>query len=592
MQSEFVIEDSRSRSAPPADDIRAELERILSSPDLHASDRRRAFLRYVVEETLSGRADRLKGYTVATAVFGRDETFDSQTDPVVRLEARRLRRDLDGYYVDAGQHDPVRISIPKGSYIPHFEWIEAVPQPPVEEPATSLVKSAEPEVAGPGAARLRHVLTVVAIVAVLIVAGLAGWLLRGDGEAPAPGDADVGEPAVVVLPFEALGATQDGRYLADGISQELIGDLMKFPGFRLYTLPIGFSDGSSPKPVALGRDLGVAYVVRGMVRDDTDHVRVSAQLFDAATGQVLWTADFDRPSSPESLIRTQTELAGTIAAELGQPYGVVTKDLEVRQAPLGVSNMTSYVCVLRAYGYRRGFSRDEFDPVLGCLEEAVRRDPGYSDAWAMLGWMYMDAGRFGFAKTGDLQAQYQQGLVAAERAVKLDPDNPLALKALSSINYYMGHFDEAERLARKAVELNPNDPDALAQLGWRLAARGKFDEGISVLRHAIERTVNPPGWYFHFVAIDLYLKGDYGEMLKVAERSASDGSAVSQALIAIASAELGDREATRAALDNLPKSGPLARDPAEYFARHGATDRIVNALVTGLEKARAFASET
>ena len=72
VQSEFVIEDSRSRSAPPADDIRAELERILSSPDLHASDRRRAFLRYVVEETLSGRADRLKGYTVATAVFGRD----------------------------------------------------------------------------------------------------------------------------------------------------------------------------------------------------------------------------------------------------------------------------------------------------------------------------------------------------------------------------------------------------------------------------------------------------------------------------------------------------------------------------------------
>jgi hypothetical protein len=103
--------------APSKDDVQGELERILSSPRFQASEKRRAFLRYIVEETLSGRAERLKGYTIAVTVFGRDETFDSQADPVVRLEARRLRRDLDSYYVEAGSRDAVRISIPKGSYV-------------------------------------------------------------------------------------------------------------------------------------------------------------------------------------------------------------------------------------------------------------------------------------------------------------------------------------------------------------------------------------------------------------------------------------------------------------------------------------------
>ena len=79
-----------------------------------------------MEETLAGRADGLKGYAVEHAVFGRDETFDaSNPTRCVRFEARRLRRDLDSYYVDAGGRDPVRITIPKGGYVPHFEWHRA-----------------------------------------------------------------------------------------------------------------------------------------------------------------------------------------------------------------------------------------------------------------------------------------------------------------------------------------------------------------------------------------------------------------------------------------------------------------------------------
>jgi hypothetical protein len=101
--------------------VRRGLERILASPGFDASARNRRFLEYIVEETLAGRADRLKGLSIAIDVFGRDATIDPQHDPVVRIEAAKLRRSLERYYLIAGQDDPIRIDIPKGAYVPTFE---------------------------------------------------------------------------------------------------------------------------------------------------------------------------------------------------------------------------------------------------------------------------------------------------------------------------------------------------------------------------------------------------------------------------------------------------------------------------------------
>ena len=101
-------------------EIGAQLERVLASPDFNVPERARTFLKYVVTETLSGRADRIKAYSVAVEVFGRDPSFDPQSDPIVRIEAGRVRRALERYYLTAGASDPIVITIPKGSYVPAF----------------------------------------------------------------------------------------------------------------------------------------------------------------------------------------------------------------------------------------------------------------------------------------------------------------------------------------------------------------------------------------------------------------------------------------------------------------------------------------
>ena len=112
-------------SAPSADQVQGALDRVLASDVFRASPQLAAFLRYVVEATLRGEADRIKGYTIATGALGRDETFDPQTDPIVRVEAARLRRAIRRYYAGAGAGDTVQIELQLGSYVPAFRRVAA-----------------------------------------------------------------------------------------------------------------------------------------------------------------------------------------------------------------------------------------------------------------------------------------------------------------------------------------------------------------------------------------------------------------------------------------------------------------------------------
>lgn len=101
-------------------DVRAQVERIFDSPAFANSARLKDFLGHIVDEALAGRAGRIKGVTIAQGVFGADQSFDPETNSIVRVEAGRLRRRLSEYCAGAGHHDPILISVPKGSYAPAF----------------------------------------------------------------------------------------------------------------------------------------------------------------------------------------------------------------------------------------------------------------------------------------------------------------------------------------------------------------------------------------------------------------------------------------------------------------------------------------
>src|SRR5258708_3185702 len=111
--------DSVGDAAAP-DEIRAALERMSGRDVFSRSPQLGAFLRFVVEAVLRGKADRIKAYTIGVEVLRRDAKFDPQLDPIVRVEATRLRRAIERYYAGPGAADPVIVDLPRGSYVPTF----------------------------------------------------------------------------------------------------------------------------------------------------------------------------------------------------------------------------------------------------------------------------------------------------------------------------------------------------------------------------------------------------------------------------------------------------------------------------------------
>jgi Tol biopolymer transport system component len=158
--------------------VRPELDRILASATFRGAERSRTLLRFIVEEALQGRADRLKDYTLGSEALGRGETFDPRTDPVARVEAMRLRSRLDVYYATEGVSDPVRIVLPKGGYAPLFES-----RADVRRLSTAEEQRSTP-LAGRRSTWTSTVRWGAAACGLALIAGVVGWLV-GRGERPA-----------------------------------------------------------------------------------------------------------------------------------------------------------------------------------------------------------------------------------------------------------------------------------------------------------------------------------------------------------------------------------------------------------------------
>lgn len=574
--------------APSKDDIRAALERILASPDFFASDQRRKFLRFVVEESLAGRAQGLKGVVIAHEVFRRDDDFNSKSDPVVRLEARRLRRDLDSFYVGPGRAEPVRISIPKGGYAPEFETLHVVPtqiepsHPHMPQEDVPPGPAGEEERNPRRTTRTTPVLLVLLGLLALLGLGLL-WRSSTD-EAATPDPTEIDLPRVAILPFTALDPSPTSRTLAAGLGSELVHYLGQFRNLRLYAPSV--ENIAAQKLADLGQDPVPSYVVRGEVLTEGNRASVVVNLLKAGTDEMVWSDMYDLTLSPGSLIDLRDSVSAEIAAALGQSYGPLAADIQSSTDRDPPANLESYLCVLRAYSYRRSFTPAEFEPVRACLLAAVARNPGFGDAWAMLGWVRLDAARYGFVPPERVDATYAAALAAAERAQALDANNVLSLKALSAIHHHMGNYDEAEKFGWRALDLNPNDPGTLAQFGWRLAARGKFDEGVPLMERAIGRTVDPPAWYYHLLSIYHVTEDDPRRALELAENSAEKGSGFGNFLVAVAAGMLGDSEKAGSALEGMAVSPALVSDPAGFMRGHGATDEIVEKMMAGYAQAR------
>jgi TolB-like protein len=504
------------RLSPSAEAVTEELERVLASTDFVASDRLKRFLRFVVEEALAGRADRLHAYPIALEVLGRNPSFDPQADPVVRIEAGRLRRRLERYYLRAGQNDPIRIDIPKGGYVPTFEGR----QDPVSDPVLPAGEPVPPGARPPpsGTARPRWHWLAAGLLAGSLVAAL-GWLGMG---ALAPnlwsrGSQDATTalprgPKVAVLPFLNLSGDPGQAYLAEGITEQIVTDLARFKA--LFVLPTqSTAKYQSADPKDLNRELGVNYLLDGNVRRQSDTIKLSARLVDVQSGKIIWSETYGGELSPSNLFEIQENVSRQVSAIVASNYGLLAEAglAEAQRRP--PESFAAYDCVLRYHHYQRLVDRQEHAKVRACLERAVEVDPDYAEAWGVLANIYAQEHRLGFNPRPELYDSHERSLAMAQRAVELEPRNPTAQLILANAMFDRRNLAGFKAAGERAITLNPNDPDLLAHYGMRLTFMGEWERGVALVTKAIALSPEHPQWYLDPIIYYHYQTGDYERAL-------------------------------------------------------------------------------
>lgn len=553
---------SQAQSQPSAEDVRAQLERLVTSPDFDAPARARRFLRYIVEETLAGRAERIKAYSVGTEVFERDANFDAQSDPVVRIEAGRLRRALEHYYLLAGLSDPVIIDVPKGAYVPHFT-LRAVPgveavYPP--DPDTPLPPHPAPPLPQPRRALWLGLGTV------LLAAALIGfaWLSTSRQTPPPPVLASPARapsgPTVVVMPFANLGEGPETKIYAQGLTEEVLSQLARFK--ELSVLGRETSQGIPPGADAAGirRELGIRYVLEGSVRTAAHQLRVVSRLLDAETGAVLWSQAYDDDLRIRDFFAIQDDVAQKVATAVGQPYGIVFRADERHAQAKAPDDLEAYACTLQFYGYRAALSPASHAAIRTCLERAVVRYPQYATAWAMLSMLYLDEDRFGFNPRPGSPTATRRSIEAARLANRLEPENVRGLQALMMALFFTEQPVEALQVGERAVALNPNDTELLGEFGSRLGQAHDHKRGMALIEQALVRNPGHSDYYNGVLAQLAYLERDYQRAQLLMRQVSQEKFPLYHFVAAIIYAQLGMKPEAADARDRFLQMRPTFFD--------------------------------
>lgn len=577
-----VQREAGAGALPSAEEVRAQMHRILADPGLQASPARRNLLQFIVEESLAGRAERLKGFTIAVGVFGRNDDFDPQTDPVVRVEARRLRRDLHSYYITTGKRDPVVISIPKGGYVPQFEWreVEAAPNAPSPPPAAPPAK-----VTGPPRRWLA-----LALIAGAALGGFASfgadrigsWLDRGESAVTALRRG----PKLAVLPFVSLSDDPEQAYFSRGITDQIVTDLARFGALVVLSLqPAASSQENSEDPKALRKRLGIDYLLSGRVRREGNRIKLSSRLVDARSGNIVWVGSFRDELTPSNVFEIQEHVSQQVSALIASNYGAIAEAGRTEAQRQPPTSLAAYDCVLRYYAYQKAFNRQEHAKVRTCLERAVELDPGYADAWAVLANVYAQEYRFGYNPQPELYDARERSLAAANRAVNIAPRNPTAQLMLANALFDRHDLTKFKAAGERAAALNPNDPEPLVHFGLRLVYMGEWEQGLALVTKAIELNPEHPGWYWDPIIFYYYQKQDYKRAL--VESQKEELFRVWQFLFrAMILGQLGRREEAQPAIEAALKLRPDVRESLWGMARiWNVPDGDIEHMADGLRKA-------
>lgn len=468
--------------------IRRVLQNIVQSKTFRQVDRLQRFLAYIVEETLAGRGDALKEYPVGVDVFAKDPSFDPRMDPIVRVQARRLRMRLVSYYADEGQSDPVIIELPKGGYTPTFRAAEPTRTPP-KAIATALVS----------------------------------------------------RNSVAIAPFEDDSPTHDLRWFCNGLAQETIQAVGKVQGLVVKSAGSG-----DPRQAAAIVVEGSVRKGREMLRITvhlTDTLRgcyLWSETFDRAMGDDFAVQEdvarrvaerlrdevenrapggVDRAMGTNNLIAHNLYVQGRYHLEQRTEAGL-HKALEffTRATEEDPKMAVAYAGLADAWNLMAHYGAcapsETWTKAAAAAAQAVTLDDASSVAHASLAhlqatqdWEWAAAERefqraislnpqnavahlwYGVSCLASLN-RLDEALNEVKLAQAIDPVSSIVSRNIALIHYYQRNLELALEQSDLTIEQNPHFAAAYWTLGLIQEQRGELDEAVAALKRAIE--LSPP----------------------------------------------------------------------------------------------------
>lgn len=411
----------------PDEAIREELARILRSSLFAQSDRLGRFLRFTIEHALAGNGEALKEYLIGTEVYDRKPPYHPSEDSIVRSEARRLRGKLKEYYESEGKNDPIFIYYRTGSYAPVFRAkgafaAEAGSEPPANE-----------------------------------------LFIEGQGI------------AIAVLPFVDASRSELSAVCAQGITDELIHELMRTDGLRVTAASsVAQLLSQSLDVPALAQKLGVQIVFEGSVREEKNRIRVTSRIVNA-DGFQIWSQRFEAEADADGIFQFAEQVASALISRTGPQQSAVVK----RKASAGPSILAVYPAILGAEALLDEGTAEDTQAALARFEEVARAAPGYARPYCGIAQAHCEAALRG---APDSAARVELAVKAAKRAIELDPPIISAHSWLSVALALQWNWTAAENSFEYAMGLGIYAGN-YRQYALFLAALGRFDEA----RHSLKK---------------------------------------------------------------------------------------------------------
>lgn len=414
------------------------------------------------------------------------------------------------------------------------------------------------------AGRFRRSLWIpVAAAAVALAAG--GWSVTHEGSA-------VGTPTAVaslganlaILPLRAVhweaaadlasaAAAPDG----EGLAWMIAGELARNPEMRV-TSPIASASLAREglNAGAIGRRLGVNYVIDGSVARRADRLRLAVQLLDTRDDAIAWSWQFE--ATAQQLPQAADEIVVRVGRSLGASVRELRKAEALRRAPATLDVVDR---VARGIALKHRLTPSSLRQARQEFEEAIRQDPQHAPAWLYLGWVKSIA----ITNRADPQlgpADLPRALDDVRHAIELDPTMPAAWQGLAVALVHSGRYAEAVVAAERSVAVGPGDPDNWLFLGWAMEHAGRAADGLQQIEKALAWNPIRPAYYPAIHARVAYAAGRYEDALKSAHECIGRTPAVigCKALWLSSSMRLGRTAAVHAQWPGMLAAAPTLRD--------------------------------